>query len=96
MNNAITEEKLNKYLDLTKKALALVKKAEKDDKRMKEVEDLIDLSERYYSDALHFKEKGDYVLAFSAVNYAHAFLDAGARLKLFKVSDSSLFMVDEE
>jgi uncharacterized protein len=95
MNNTITDEKLDKYLDLTKKALATVEKSEKDSKRIKEANDLLDLSKRYYSDALYFKEKKEYVMAFSAVNYAHCFLDAGARVGLFKVKDSHLFMVDD-
>ena len=47
---------------------------------MSEANALLDLSKRYYADALYFKEKKEYVLAFSAVNYAHAFLDTGARI----------------
>tara|TARA_Y100000310_G_C20687231_1_gene819867 strand:+ start:3162 stop:3305 length:144 start_codon:yes stop_codon:yes gene_type:complete len=42
------------------------------------------------------KKKGDIINAFAAVNYAHAFLDAGARLKVFDVHNSKLFMVDEK
>ncbi len=90
-------EKLDKYLDLTKKALDKIKisKENKIDLTIKEIsDDLLDLSKRYYKDALHFKEKGDLLNAFAAVNYAHAFLDAGARIKVFDVKDSKLFMVD--
>ncbi len=96
MNDIITAEKLDKYLKLTKEALDAVEKAEKDADRLNEAEDFLDLSKRYYEDALHFKKKGEVVDAFSAVNYAHAFLDAGARIGLFKVHDSRLFMVDDE
>jgi hypothetical protein len=95
MINVVSDEKLKKYLDLTKNALEKVKNSEKDQSRIKEANDLLDLSERYYKDALHFKEKGELVDAFSAINYSHAFLDAGARLGLFKVNDSRLFMVDD-
>jgi len=95
MNNTITEAHLQKYIELTKKALAIVKTAEKNQERIKEVNDLLDLAERYYRDALHFKKQNEYVNAFSAINYSHAFLDTGARLGLFKVHDSKLFMVDD-
>ncbi|MBR9702560.1 DUF357 domain-containing protein, partial [Candidatus Woesearchaeota archaeon] len=53
------------------------------------------MAQRYFDDAKHFREKGDKVLAFAALNYAHGWLDAGARIQLFKVNDSVLFTVDE-
>ena len=57
--------------------------------------DFLDLAKRYYQDAMYFKDKGDLVNAFAAINYAHAFLDAGARLGFFDVGkDNELFMVD--
>ncbi len=96
MKNTVTEEKIRKYMEVTAKALEAVRKAEKDASRMKEAEDFLDMATRYYEDAKHFEETGRRVLAFGAVNYAHAWLDAGARLGLFKVKDSNLFTVDDE
>ena len=96
MNNTITDEKLDDYLKITKEALSVVEKSPKCKWRTKQAEDFFDLSKRYYSDALHFKKQGEIVMAFTAVNYAHAFLDAGARIGLFKVFDSRLFMVDDK
>ena len=93
MNNIVTPEKLEKYFKITKEALDIVKD-KLDDKRKKEALDFLDMAERYYSDALHFKKKGEIVTAFAALNYAHGWLDAGARAKLFKVNDSRLFTVD--
>lgn len=86
--NQITNEKLEKYFELTEKALKEIKI--KDTKANK----LIDMSKRYFSDAKHFKEKGDIVNAFAAVNYAHAFLDAAALLGYIENKDNELFMVD--
>ncbi len=83
----ITKEKLDNYINLTEKALAKIKDNKKAEK-------LIDMSKRYYKDAIHFKEKGDYVNAFAAINYAHAFLDSAALLGLINVNDNTLFMVD--
>lgn len=95
MNDKITKAKLDQYFSITKEALDKAGKA-LDDKKRKEAEDFLDMASRYYSDAKYFMEKkNDYVLAFAALNYAHGWLDAGARIGLFKVKDSSLFTVDE-
>ena len=54
------------------------------------------MASRYVDDADYFlTKKKDAVLAFAALNYAHGWLDAGARIGLFKVKDSRLFTVDE-
>ena len=85
-------DKLQKYFELTSKAL---KKAKIVEKHKKEAEDLLDLAKRYYEDAKYFEKKGDLVNAFGAVCYAHAFLDIGARLGCCDVGkDSRMFMVD--
>jgi hypothetical protein len=93
----ITDEKLAKYFDVTKRALDKVKIAEEQKIDWKEkAEDFLDMAKRYFEDAKHFKDKGDIVTAFAALNYAHGWLDAGARLGLFDVGgDSELFTVDE-
>jgi hypothetical protein len=92
--NVVCDRRLDKYFGITGRALEKVKAAEKDNLREKEALDFLDMAERYFSDAKHFREQGNYVLAFAAVSYAHAWLDAGARIKLFKVSDSELFAAD--
>ena len=94
MQDKITEEKIKKYFSITKEALDKVR-GNFDKTRVKEAEDFFDMASRYYSDAQHFYSKGDYINAFAAVNYAHGWLDAGARIGLFKVNDSRLFTVDD-
>ncbi len=90
-------KKLDKYLKLTEKALKEIKIKVPRKVKLKEVaEDFLDISKRYFNDAKYFQKKGDIINAFAAVNYAHAFLDAGARLKVFDVHNSKLFMVDEK
>ena len=96
MENVLKKEKIEKYFSITSKAIAKVKESGFDGSRIKEAEDFLDMAERYYSDAQHFFKKNDYVNAFAAVNYAHGWLDAGARIRLFKVRDSKLFTVDDE
>lgn len=92
----VTKERIQRYFSITKEALEMVKSNPIDVARKKEADDFLDMAERYYSDAQHFFRNGEWVDAFAAVNYAHAWLDAGARIGLFAVSDSRLFVVDEK
>ncbi len=94
--NTITEDKLKKYFDVTGRALKKVKiNSEAEINVKKAAEDFFDMAKRYYEDAKHFEKKGDIVNAFAALNYAHGWLDAGARIGLFDVGkDSTLFTVD--
>ena len=92
----VTDLKLDRYFDLTGRALKKVKintKVKIDNK--KAAEDFLDMAKRYYSDAKYFREKGNFVNALAALSYAHAWLDAGASIGLFDVDhDSELFTVD--
>ncbi len=96
--NTITNDHLQKYFSITGEALEKVKLALDDSsaERKAQAEDFLDMAQRYYDDAHHFAKKNEVVLAFAALNYAHGWLDAGARIRLFKVKDSRLFTVDEE
>jgi hypothetical protein len=38
----------------------------------------------YYSDAIHFYEKGEYARALAALEYAEGWMDAGCELGVFK------------
>ncbi len=93
----LTEGRLNKYLEVTAKALDKAKINK--DGQIKSWEavagDFFDMAQRYYNDALYFKKEGRDIDAFAAVNYAHGWLDAGARIGLFDVDgDNNLFTVD--
>jgi len=95
----VTEEGLAKYFDITGRAIAKVKIVENPNLSSEKLKafahDFLDMAKRYYSDAKHFAEKGEIVTAFAALNYAHGWLDAGARLGIFDVGgDSKLFTVD--
>ncbi|MBI4141614.1 DUF357 domain-containing protein [Candidatus Woesearchaeota archaeon] len=94
--DVVTKERLGKYFSVTKRALDKAKIAsEKKISWTSSAEDFLDMARRYYSDAEHFAKKGDVVTAFAALNYAHGWLDAGARLGFFDVGhDSELFTVD--
>jgi hypothetical protein len=83
-------ERLEKYLNLTKKALGKAEKAKIKDKNADAV---LDMAQRYYSDSLYFKKKNMLLVALCAVSYAHGWLDCGSKLGLFDVKDSKLFVV---
>ena len=92
----VSDEKLEKYFSVTKQALNKVKIVSPEKTHLRKLaEDYLDMAMRYVDDAHHFKNEGDYVTAFAALNYAHGWLDAGARAGLFDVDhDSVLFTVD--
>lgn len=92
--DTISEEKLSRYISVAKKAIAQVEKSSNKTNMAKEREDFLDMVKRYFSDAMHYRKKGDFVNAFAALNYLHGWLDAGARIGIFDVHDSELFAVD--
>ena len=89
--------KTEKDLGVTKRALEKLKIIAPERSHLRKVaEDCLSMAKAYYSDARHFYEKGDYVNAFACVNYAHGWLDAGARLGIFDVGcDDKLFTLAE-
>ncbi len=92
MEDRISKEKVEKYFDLTSRALKEVKKNIIKGKE-KEADEIIKMAGNYLSDARHFFDKGDWVNAFGALNYAHGWVDCGVRLGVFDVQDDSLFTI---
>ncbi len=77
----VSLERINKYLDLTSKAL--VKVSIIDDvgtDNYAKAQDIIEMVKAYHSDAKFFLDEGRGDDAFAAVNYAHGWIDCGVRL----------------
>ena len=95
--STITDEKMAKYLDITTKArkkLKIASPVRSFDRRL--AIHFLDTSESYFKEAVDYRKENDYVRAFAAVNYAHAWLDGGARIGLFDVEeDDVLFTLYE-
>lgn len=93
----IAREHLSGYLEKTSAALAKVRiVAPEPSHHRKQADDFLGMAKAYFDDASHFFSEGDYVNAFACVNYAHGWLDAGARLGLFDVGrDDKLFTLSE-
>jgi uncharacterized protein len=96
VKDRITTDKIERYLKITDMAIRKIKIAMPKGTHLDKVaKDMLDMAQRYHNDAGHFKKKGDYLNAFAAVNYAHGWLDVGARIGVFDVDhDSKLFTVD--
>jgi uncharacterized protein len=92
LQDKIPKAKIEKYQKITSDALVIAKEAVIKSKQ-KEAKEIFLMVECYLSDAKHFQKKGDYVNSFAALNYAHGWLDAGARLKIYKVTDDRLFTI---
>ena len=91
------EQLVDKDLEITKRALTKAKIIAPEKSYARKIaDDFMNMAQSYYQDALHFQEKRDLLRALSCVNYAHGWLDAGARLGLFEVEgDSQLFTLAE-
>ena len=82
--DTLTDERLEREFEVTKKALDCVKIIiYKEDKFYKTALEFLDTAQRYFKDAIYFKEKNDKASAFGALNYAHGWLDAGKRIGFF-------------
>ncbi len=91
-NEKITKKILEKYRKITQKAFNIAKKSISNGKE-KEAKEILNMTRAYLSDSEHFELKGDLINSFGAIYYAHGWLDCGARLKIFDVSDSELFTI---
>ena len=97
MRKEIDEETLKHYIALTERALKKARISPPGRSHLLRVaEDFYGMAESYWKDAVSFMESGDYVQSFGAVYYAHAWLDAAARLGLIDVDeDDQLFTLAE-
>ena len=89
----ITRERMERYLDITQRAMDKCRVvAPPQSFAARIAENFLAMARDYHADARHNAGKGDYVNAFAQVNYAHGWLDAGARLGVFDVGqDDVLF-----
>ena len=77
----VSLERINKYLDLTAKAVAKVSIiSESGTENHVKAKDILGMVNAYHSDAKFFLDEGRGDDAFAAVNYAHGWIDCGVRL----------------
>ncbi len=93
----VDEVRVREYLKKTETALDKVEITVPDRSHYSKIaDDFLNMARSYYEDAVHFFENDDLDNAFACVNYAHGWLDAGARLGLFDTGgDNELFTLAE-
>ena len=87
-----------KYNALSKKALKKAKIVVAKTGALHPIaQDFYNMASNYISDGEYQFKKENYILALASFSYAHAWLDAGARLGFFDVkNDSTLFTLHKE
>lgn len=88
MSQVLSDEKVTKYIEKTRAALNKIRINVPENSHFGKIAaDFLNMAKSYFSDAEYFYKNGDLINAFAAINYAHGWLDAGARIGLFDVSD---------
>ena len=90
--NLVCKARIDNYRKISEKALKLAKSSISKGKE-KEAQEIITMVECYLSDSKHFEKQGHLVNSFACINYAHGWLDSGARLGIFNVKDRKLFTI---
>ena len=93
MNNNIHLVELEKLMKKTEEAILAVEAVNPDGEKV------LDMAERYVSDAKHSIMKGDLRTAFGAVEYAHGLLDGGVgsgTLRNTKPDKADLFVFENK
>lgn len=90
----VEAKRLENYFKITQEALEKAKATPENLDIENAREDFLKMVESYMADAKHFESEGKVVDAFAAINYAHGWLDAGARIGLWDVDDNKLFTRD--
>ena len=90
--NLIYDTRLAHYFEVSEKAFKIAEKSVMKG-REEDAKEILKMAKCYLEDARHFEKENNKVNAFAAINYAHGWLDAGARLGIFDVSDTELFTI---
>lgn len=91
---AVLDEKVKRYESLLCRALSAFEVTPQDKSHLRKVaDDFSTMAKAYYDDGRFFLEQGDEVNALACFSYGHAWLDAGVKLGVFKVSDENLFTI---
>lgn len=87
------EEKVEKYIAIEEEALKKIKISVPENSLMGEyARNALEMITSYYTDAKHFRDKGDLLNAFAALNYSYGWIDSLVRLGLFDGNnDNRLF-----
>lgn len=75
------EEKVERYIEIEDEALRKLKIAVPENSLMGEyAKNAMEMIKSYFSDAKHFRDKGDLLNAFASLNYSYGWIDSLVRL----------------
>lgn len=78
---SLTVERVEHYLDITRRARQkATRTVDESTEEGQKLTVMLRMADDYAADARHFLETGDLVRAFGAINYAHAWIDAGVKI----------------
>ena len=81
-DETLTVERVKHYLSITEKARAKATPLASTLEEETMLKTLLSMADDYSNDAQYFLDQGDLIRAFGAINYAHAWIDAGVKLRL--------------
>lgn len=81
-DRTLTVERVEHYLSITKKAREKATPIASTPNEESMLKTLLAMADDYSNDAQYFLDQGDFIRAFGAINYAHAWIDAGVKLRL--------------
>ena len=81
-DETLTVDRVKHYLSITEKARSKATSLASTAEEESMVTTLLSMADDYASDAHYFLKQGDLIRAFGAINYAHAWIDAGVKLRL--------------
>ena len=81
-DETLTIERVKHYLSITAKARDKATSLASNPDEESMLNTLLSMADDYANDAQYFLDQGDLIRAFGAINYAHAWIDAGVKLRL--------------
>ena len=89
-DQTLTVERVKHYLSITEKARDKATPLASTPEQKLMLKTLLSMADDYAHDAQYFLKQGDLIRAFGAINYAHAWIDAGVKLRLLDGHDDDV------
>lgn len=75
------KNRVEKYIEIEKEALSKIRVTSPENSFVGQIaENFMEMIKSYFSDAMHFYERGDFINAFAALNYSYGWIDSGIRI----------------
>ena len=89
-DRTLTVERVKHYLSITEKARDKATPLASTPEQKLMLKTLLSMADDYAHDAQYFLKQGALIRPFRAINYAHAWIDAGVKLRLLDGHDDDV------